>query len=27
VAQAIAEGIPIISTDGRLGSYGITRVW
>src|SRR5260370_33727531 len=27
VAQAIAEGIPIISSDPQLDAYGITRVW
>ena len=27
VAQAVVEGIPIISADARLDAYGITRIW
>jgi PIN domain nuclease of toxin-antitoxin system len=27
VAQALVEGIPIISNDGALDAYGITRLW
>jgi PIN domain nuclease of toxin-antitoxin system len=27
VAQAIVEGIPIISSDPQLDAYGITRIW
>jgi PIN domain nuclease of toxin-antitoxin system len=27
VAQAIAEGIPVISADSQLDAYGITRIW
>ena len=27
VAQAMAEGIPIISNDTALDAYGITRLW
>jgi PIN domain nuclease of toxin-antitoxin system len=27
VAQALAEGIPIISADTQLDSYGVTRLW
>ena len=27
VAQAIVEGIPIISSDGILDAYGLTRIW
>ncbi|MGO8752570.1 MAG: type II toxin-antitoxin system VapC family toxin [Thermoguttaceae bacterium] len=27
VAQAIAEGIPIISADVRLDAYGVRRLW
>ena len=27
VAQALVEGIPIISNDPALGAYGITRQW
>ena len=27
VAQAIAEGIPVISADPQLDTYGITRIW
>ena len=27
VAQALVEGIPIISIDSQLDAYGITRLW
>lgn len=27
VAQALAEGIPIISADSALDDYGVTRLW
>ncbi len=27
VAQAIVEGIPIISSDAQLDAYGINRIW
>lgn len=27
VAQAIVEGVPIISSDTQLDAYGITRIW
>lgn len=27
IAQAIAEGIPIASSDEQFDAYGITRVW
>lgn len=27
VAQALAEGIPIVSADAQLDAYGITRLW
>lgn len=27
VAQAMVEGIPIVSCDATLDSYGITRLW
>ncbi len=27
VAQAIVEGIPVISADSQLDAYGITRIW
>jgi PIN domain nuclease of toxin-antitoxin system len=27
VAQAMAEGIPIVSNDRALDAYGITRLW
>jgi len=27
VAQAIAEGVPLLSRDDRLDAYGITRIW
>jgi PIN domain nuclease of toxin-antitoxin system len=27
VAQALVEGIPVVSTDLQLDSYGITRLW
>ena len=27
VAQAMVEGIPIISADARLDAYGIMRIW
>lgn len=27
VAQALAEGIPIVSADAQLDVYGITRIW
>ena len=26
-AQAIAEGIPILSVDGRFDPYGVRRLW
>jgi PIN domain nuclease of toxin-antitoxin system len=27
VAQALVEGIPIVSVDAALDPYGITRIW
>jgi PIN domain nuclease of toxin-antitoxin system len=27
VAQALAEGIPIVSSDAKLDSYGLRRIW
>jgi PIN domain nuclease of toxin-antitoxin system len=27
VAQAIVEGVPIISSDSQLDAYGVTRIW
>jgi PIN domain nuclease of toxin-antitoxin system len=27
IAQAISEGIPIVSTDRALDSYSVTRIW
>jgi PIN domain nuclease of toxin-antitoxin system len=27
VAQAVVEGVPIISADAQLDAYGITRIW
>ncbi len=27
VAQAISEGVPIISTDRALDAYSVTRIW
>ena len=27
VAQAIVEGIPLVSADSQLDAYGITRIW
>jgi PIN domain nuclease of toxin-antitoxin system len=27
IAQAFAEGIPIVSADPRLDPYGVTRLW
>lgn len=27
VAQALAEGVPIISSDAQLDAYGIMRIW
>jgi PIN domain nuclease of toxin-antitoxin system len=27
VAQALVEGIPLVSIDAQLDSYGITRLW
>ena len=27
VAQAIVEGVPIVSADARMDAYGITRLW
>jgi PIN domain nuclease of toxin-antitoxin system len=27
VAQALAEGIPIVSADGQFDAYGVARVW
>ena len=27
VAQAITEGIPILSVDGNLDPYGVQRLW
>jgi PIN domain nuclease of toxin-antitoxin system len=27
VAQALAEGIPIVSGDGQLDAYGVRRLW
>jgi PIN domain nuclease of toxin-antitoxin system len=27
VAQALAEGLPLISVDDKLDQYGVTRLW
>jgi PIN domain nuclease of toxin-antitoxin system len=27
IAQALAEGIPVVSCDGALDPYGISRLW
>ncbi|MFN0147732.1 MAG: type II toxin-antitoxin system VapC family toxin [Dehalococcoidia bacterium] len=27
VAQALVEGIPIVSNDAALDAYGVTRIW
>ena len=27
VAQALAEGVPLVSSDGQLDAYGIQRLW
>lgn len=27
VAQALTEGIPVISVDAKLDAYGVTRLW
>jgi PIN domain nuclease of toxin-antitoxin system len=27
VAQALVEGVPIISSDPQLDAYGVTRIW
>jgi PIN domain nuclease of toxin-antitoxin system len=27
IAQALTEGIPIVSADGQFDAYGIVRVW
>ena len=27
VAQALTEGIPLVSADGLLDAYGVTRLW
>ncbi|WP_165232011.1 type II toxin-antitoxin system VapC family toxin [Aquisphaera insulae] len=27
IAQAIVEGIPIISADEKFDAYGVTRIW
>ena len=27
VAQALHEGMPLISRDAHLGAYGVTRIW
>lgn len=27
IAQALVEGIPIVSVDAQLDAYGITRLW
>jgi len=27
VAQALVEGVPIISLDPQLDAYGVTRIW
>ena len=27
VAQPIAEGVPVVSADPQLDTYGITRIW
>jgi len=27
VAQALSEGIPIVSIDSQLDAYGVTRLW
>jgi PIN domain nuclease of toxin-antitoxin system len=27
VAQAMAEGVPVVSADPQLDAYGITHIW
>ena len=27
VAQALVEGVPLVSADAKLDTYGITRIW
>jgi len=27
IAQALAEGIPLISTDSAIDAYGVQRLW
>jgi PIN domain nuclease of toxin-antitoxin system len=27
IAQAVTEGVPIVSADAQLDAYGITRLW
>jgi PIN domain nuclease of toxin-antitoxin system len=27
VAQSLVEGLPIVSVDGALDAYGVTRIW
>ncbi|MEO2092049.1 MAG: type II toxin-antitoxin system VapC family toxin [Gemmataceae bacterium] len=27
IAQALAEGMPLVSVDDKLDQYGVTRVW
>lgn len=27
IAQALNEGIPIVSADAQLDAYGVTRIW
>lgn len=27
VAQALAEGIPLVSRDAAFDAYGVTRIW
>lgn len=27
IAQALVEGIPLVSVDGKLDQYGVSRVW
>jgi PIN domain nuclease of toxin-antitoxin system len=27
VAQALVEGMDVVSSDGMLDAYGITRIW
>ena len=27
IAQAMAEGVPVVSTDDKFDAYGVTRLW